>query len=75
MTTASISAPVNAVQIVQHNPAVGNSQQVKGLPTAMTVQQIQQAMKAMPQNLPVVGIISCLYILILINISVKTHWC
>lgn len=56
MSSASISTPVNAVQIVQHNPSVGNTQQVKGLPTAMTVQQIQQAMKALPQNLPVVCI-------------------
>ncbi|GFS95920.1 helicase domino [Nephila pilipes] len=53
---ASIAAgSMNAVQIVQHNPQVGSTQQVKGLPTAMTVQQIQQAMKqAMPQNVPVV---------------------
>ncbi|GFY51188.1 helicase domino [Trichonephila inaurata madagascariensis] len=52
----SLSGSMNAVQIVQRNPQVGNTQQVKGLPTAMTVQQIQQAMKqaTMPQNVPVV---------------------
>ncbi|KFM77491.1 hypothetical protein X975_09035, partial [Stegodyphus mimosarum] len=45
---------MNAVQIVQHNPQVGTTQQVKGLSAAMTVQQIQQAMKQIPPNLPVV---------------------
>ncbi|XP_054723315.1 negative elongation factor A-like, partial [Uloborus diversus] len=54
ITASSLSAPMNAVQIVQHNAQVGTTQQVKGLPAAMTVQQIQQAMKAIPQNLPVV---------------------
>ncbi|GFQ93484.1 helicase domino [Trichonephila clavata] len=52
----SLSGSMNAVQIVQRNPQVGSTQQVKGLPTAMTVQQIQQAMKqaTMPPNVPVV---------------------
>ncbi|GFS95916.1 helicase domino [Nephila pilipes] len=55
IAATSLSGSMNAVQIVQHNPQVGSTQQVKGLPTAMTVQQIQQAMKqAMPQNIPVV---------------------
>ncbi|KAF8768478.1 Helicase domino like protein [Argiope bruennichi] len=55
IAATSLTGSMNAVQIVQHNPQVGSTQQVKGLPTAMTVQQIQQAMKqAIPQNLPVV---------------------
>ncbi|GIY74878.1 helicase domino [Caerostris extrusa] len=55
LTATSLAGSMNAVQIVQHNPQVGSTQQMKGLQTAMTVQQIQQAMKqAIPQNLPVV---------------------
>ncbi|GFQ69699.1 helicase domino [Trichonephila clavata] len=56
IAATSLSGSLNTVQVVQHNPQVGSTQQVKGLPTAMTVQQIQQAMKqaAMPQNIPVV---------------------
>ncbi|XP_042903379.1 helicase domino isoform X2 [Parasteatoda tepidariorum] len=55
VSASSLSAAMNAVQIVQHNPQVGTTQQVKGIPATMTVQQIQQAMKqAIPQNLPVV---------------------
>ncbi|GFT29331.1 hypothetical protein TNCV_756971 [Trichonephila clavipes] len=56
IAATSLSGSLNTVQVVQHNPQVGSTQQVKGLPTAMTVQQIQQAMKqaALPQNIPVV---------------------